>query len=46
MNTGTSNVSSAHAMHPCETLRLAKRTLDWEWAYAKAWLFRCIREHT
>ncbi len=29
-----------------ETLGLAKRTLDREWAYAKAWLFRYITEHT
>ena len=29
-----------------ETLGLAKRTLDREWAYAKAWLFRYISEHT
>jgi RNA polymerase sigma factor (TIGR02999 family) len=27
-----------------ETLGLAKRTLDRQWAYAKAWLFREIRE--
>jgi RNA polymerase sigma factor (TIGR02999 family) len=29
-----------------ETLGLAKRTLDREWAYAKAWLFRYISEQT
>jgi RNA polymerase sigma factor (TIGR02999 family) len=28
-----------------ETLRLAPRTLDREWAYARAWLFRYISEH-
>ncbi len=27
-----------------ETLGLANRTLDRQWAYAKAWLFRAIRE--
>jgi RNA polymerase sigma factor (TIGR02999 family) len=27
-----------------ETLGLANRTLDRQWAYAKAWLFRTIRE--
>lgn len=27
-----------------ETLGLASRTLDRQWAYAKAWLFRAIRE--
>jgi RNA polymerase sigma factor (TIGR02999 family) len=28
-----------------ETLGLATRTLDRQWAYAKAWLFRYISEH-
>jgi len=28
-----------------ETLGLAPRTLDREWAYARAWLFRYISEH-
>ncbi len=28
-----------------ETLGLANRTLDRQWAYAKAWLFRYISEH-
>ena len=27
-----------------ETLGMATRTLDRQWAYAKAWLFRCISE--
>ncbi len=27
-----------------ETLGLANRTLDRQWAYARAWLFRCISE--
>jgi len=26
-----------------ESLNLAERTVDRQWAYAKAWLFRCIR---
>jgi RNA polymerase sigma factor (TIGR02999 family) len=29
-----------------ETLGLAPRTLDRQWAYARAWLFRYISEHT
>ena len=27
-----------------KTLNVAERTVDRQWAYAKAWLFRCIRE--
>jgi RNA polymerase sigma factor (TIGR02999 family) len=29
-----------------ETVELSKRTLDRQWAYARAWLFRYINEHT
>src|SRR4030095_3242414 len=29
-----------------ETVGLSKRTLDRQWAYARAWLFRYISEHT
>jgi len=29
-----------------ETVELSKRTLDRQWAYARAWLFRYISEHT
>jgi RNA polymerase sigma factor (TIGR02999 family) len=29
-----------------ETLGLASRTLDRQWAYARAWLFRYISQHT
>jgi DNA-directed RNA polymerase specialized sigma24 family protein len=29
-----------------ETLELSTRTLDRQWAYAKAWLFRYISEQT
>jgi len=29
-----------------ETLELAPRTLDRQWAYARAWLFRYIGDHT
>jgi hypothetical protein len=29
-----------------ETVELSKRTLDRQWAYARAWLFRYISEQT
>jgi DNA-directed RNA polymerase specialized sigma24 family protein len=29
-----------------EAVELSKRTLDRQWAYARAWLFRYISEHT
>jgi DNA-directed RNA polymerase specialized sigma24 family protein len=29
-----------------ETVELSKRTLDRQWSYARAWLFRYISEHT
>ncbi len=29
-----------------ESVELSKRTLDRQWAYARAWLFRYISEHT